>query len=433
MEKPVPTSRLSRLSQMGQLAGGIASGMASEGARQLARGERPRLSDMLLTSSNMKRIANRLAEMRGAAMKVGQLISMDSGHLIPSQLSDLLARLREDAYTMPMLQLAGVLENNWGKGWEKRLSRFEFTPIAAASIGQVHRAELKDGRRLAIKIQYPGVKQSIDSDVENVGTLLKLFDLLPQGLDLELLLSETKKQLHLEADYLHEAQAIADFQQQLRGDHRITVPSVAEEMTTTEVLAMEYLDGEPIDALAEMAQPLRNQTASILLEIAFKELFHWGAVQTDPNFSNYLFHAASESIQLLDFGATRRYEPGVRSALMQLFSACLEGDDGDIIAAAKQVGYLGDDDPADYRSFVLQLLRAATEPARCRSNYDFASSDLPQRMAEIVLELRLKNRYNRLPPMDILFLHRKLGGLYLLFSRLQAKIDVRGISHTYLI
>ncbi|MBT2971688.1 MAG: AarF/ABC1/UbiB kinase family protein [Candidatus Thiodiazotropha sp. (ex Ctena orbiculata)] len=431
MHKSIPDSRLSRLSQMGQLAGGIAGSMVSEGARQIVRGKRPGISDLLLTPGNMKRIADRLAQMRGAAMKLGQLISMDNGHLIPPQLSELLARLRDNAYAMPMLQLAQVLESNWGSGWEKEFSRFHFTPIAAASIGQVHKADLKNGRRLAIKIQYPGVKRSIDSDVDNVGTVLNLFNLLPQGLDVGVFLSEAKKQLHQEADYLHEAQAIQRFQKQLLGDRRIVIPSVTEELTTTEVLAMEYLDGEPIESLAEMAKPLRNQTANILLEIALKEVFDWGIVQTDPNFSNYLFHAKSGRIQLLDFGAVRSYETHLRKALLQLFHACIEGQDGDIIHAAEAVGYLGDGDPVDYQNSVIQLLRFATEPARCSSVYDFANSDLPQRMAEVVLEIRLKNRYNRLPPMDILFLHRKLAGLYLLFSRLEARIDVRDIAKTH--
>jgi predicted unusual protein kinase regulating ubiquinone biosynthesis (AarF/ABC1/UbiB family) len=334
---------------------------------------------------------------------------------------------------MPMLQLAKVLERNWGSGWESHFSRFHFSPMAAASIGQVHKAVLKDGQRLAVKIQYPGIDRSIDSDVDNVGTLLNLFDLLPREFDVGPLLSEAKKQLHLEADYLHEAQAIYHFQKHLEGDQRIVIPAVVEELTTIEVLAMELLDGEPIESLSKMPQSVCNQTAGVLLEIALKEVFDWGIVQTDPNFSNYLFHPRSKQIHLLDFGATRTYDIERQKALLRLLNACIDGDDGDITHAAEAVGYLGDGDPADYHNFVIQLLRTATEPARHKTNYDFANSDLPQRIAEIVLTMRLKSRYNRLPPLDILFLHRKLGGLYLLLSRLNAKLDVRGMTRTYLL
>jgi predicted unusual protein kinase regulating ubiquinone biosynthesis (AarF/ABC1/UbiB family) len=418
---------------MGQLAGGIAGGMVSEGARQLARGERPGISDLLLTPGNLKRIADRLSEMRGAAMKVGQLISMDNGHLIPPQLSELLARLRENAHAMPMLQLAEVLERSWGSGWEAHFSRFHFTPIAAASIGQVHKAILKDGQKLAVKVQFPGIGRSIDSDVDNVGTLLNLFNFLPEEFDTGLLLSEAKKQLHLEADYLHEAQAISNFQTRLDGDDRVMIPSVIDDLTTSEVLAMEFLDGDPIESVAGMPKGLRNQTAEVLLDIALKEVFEWGMVQTDPNFSNYLFCPESGRIQLLDFGATRTYDSNRRNGLSQLFSACIDGDEVDISRAAQVVGYLGEGDPEDYRHFVIQLLQAVSEPIRCKMNFDFANSDLPQRMNDTVIEMRLKNRYTRLPPMDVLFLHRKLGGLYLLFSRLNAKIDVRNICRGFLI
>jgi predicted unusual protein kinase regulating ubiquinone biosynthesis (AarF/ABC1/UbiB family) len=418
---------------MGQLAGGIAGGMVSEGARQIARGERPGITDLLLTPGNLKRIADRLSEMRGAAMKVGQLISMDSGHLIPPQLSELLAGLRDSAHAMPMLQLAQVLERNWGGGWEGQFSRFHFTPMAAASIGQVHQGDLKDGQRLAVKVQYPGISRSIDSDVDNVGTLLKLLKLMPEEFDTGLLLREAKKQLHLEADYRHEAEALKKFQNQLDGDDRIMVPAVIDELTTTEILAMEHLDGDPIESLAGMSRDLRNRSAELLLEIALKEVLDWGMVQTDPNFSNYLFCPKSERIQLLDFGATRFYESDLINGLKQLFSACMDGDESDITRAAQVVGYLGDGDPENYRTFVIHLLNAVSEPIRSNTAYDFANSDLPQRMSEIVLNMRLKNRYNRLPPMDVLFLHRKLGGLYMLFSRLKVKIDVRGICGVNLI
>lgn len=430
--KPVPTSRLGRLTQMGQLAGGIAGGMVSEGARQLIKGERPGLSDLILTPGNLKRIADKLSEMRGAAMKIGQLISMDNGHLMPPHLSELLSRLREDGHAMPMLQLAEVLERNWGSGWESHFSRFNFTPIAAASIGQVHKAVLKDGQTLAIKVQYPGIGRSIDSDVDNVGTLLNLFNLLPEGLDINLLLSEAKKQLHQEADYLHEAQAIRHFQNHLQGDERAMLPSVIDELTTTEVLAMEFLHGDPIESVAEMSPRVRNRTANLLMELGLKEVFDWGIVQTDPNFSNYLFCAKTERVQLLDFGAARIFDPELRVGLFQLLSACIDGDESDMLRAAEVVGYLGEGDPQSYRDGVLQLILATTEPTRGKTNYDFANSNLPQRMSEMVLEMRLKTRYNRLPPMDVLFLHRKIAGLFLLFSRLNVKLDVNGMWKSYL-
>jgi predicted unusual protein kinase regulating ubiquinone biosynthesis (AarF/ABC1/UbiB family) len=427
MQRRLPASRVGRLSLMGKLAGGLAGGMLSEGARQLASGQRPSLSGALLTPGNMARIGDRLSEMRGAAMKVGQLLSMDSGEVLPAELSQLLARLREDAHQMPLGEVNKALKSAWGDGWDRQFSRFNFKPIAAASIGQVHEAQLRDGPRLAVKIQYPGVRRSIDSDVDNVATLLRLFKLLPEGLDVGLLLEQAKQQLHVEADYQLEAEALKTFARHLDGDGRFELPTTIDELSSRDVLAMGFLDGAPIESLQEQSRATRNDVALNLVELALREVFDWGLVQTDPNFANYLFAADSGRIQLLDFGATRRYGEDRLKALHALFGACIDGDDRDIAAAAVAIGYLADEDPAVYRDAIVALLKTATEPARTPGDYHFGSTDLAQRMSDIVVEMRLRNRFNRLPPTDILFLHRKLGGLYLLLSRLKAAVPVRSL------
>ena len=188
--RSVPRGRLSRFGQFGQLAGSVAGGMIAEGARRLAKGERPPLRDMLLTPANVGKIADRLSHLRGAAMKLGQMISMDAGDLLPAELSAIMGRLRDNAHHMPPAQLQQVLAQEWGRDWRMRFARFDLQPIAAASIGQVHRALTRDGRELAIKVQYPGVRESIDADVDNVGTLLRMSGTLPRGLEIRPLLSE---------------------------------------------------------------------------------------------------------------------------------------------------------------------------------------------------------------------------------------------------
>jgi predicted unusual protein kinase regulating ubiquinone biosynthesis (AarF/ABC1/UbiB family) len=428
-ERRIPESRLERLIHLGRLAGGIASGALGEGARQLAQGRRPSASDLLLTPANAHRLAERLSEMRGAAMKLGQLLSMEAGELLPPELSRILERLRADAHGMPLGQVVGVLNRAWGDGWERRFQRFSFTPLAAASIGQVHEAVTREGEHLAIKIQYPGVRRSIDSDVDNVASILRLVRLIPQEIDFAPLLSEAKRQLHQEADYEREAALLTRFAGHL-GDHpSFEIPRVLPELTTAEVLAMTFLRGQPIETLKEAPTTERNRVATALLELALREVFEWGLVQTDPNFANYRYALGDGSgrIQLLDFGATRDYPDTCRSAFRDLLAAALNGDGPAIEQAAVAVGYLAPDDPRAYRAGIVDLIRDATEPARTPHGYHFGRSDLARRITDKAVDLRLKERFGRLPPPAMLFLHRKLGGLYLLFSHLRAEIRVRDL------
>lgn len=427
-EYRMPSSRLARLAKMGRLAGGLASGVVSEGARQLAKGNRPRLDQLLLTPANARRLGDRLSEMRGAAMKLGQLISMDSGNILPPELSEALARLRDKAHYMPLGQVAQVLENAWGKDWDRDFTRFIFTPLAAASIGQVHDAQLRDGPRVAIKVQYPGVRQSIDSDVDNMATLLRLTRALPSEFDLTPLLAEAKRQLHDEADYLLEAGHIARYAEHLGDDPRYELPLTLPERTTAEVLCMHFLDGQPIETLAALPRTQRTQLATDLLELALREVFVWGVVQTDPNFANYRFNPANGKLQLLDFGATRVYMPPFRDALRTLLLSAIDGNEDDLARAAAQVGYFTEDDPLRYRQAFVNVLGIAAEPARRHAPFVFAGSDLPRRMRDALIQLRFHDRFSRIPPADILYLHRKISGMYLLMARLEVALPLRKIA-----
>jgi predicted unusual protein kinase regulating ubiquinone biosynthesis (AarF/ABC1/UbiB family) len=430
-ERRVTASRIGRLGQLGRLAGGIAGGMLAEGARQVVSGKRPSVNGLLFTPENAHRLAERLSEMRGAAMKVGQLLSMDSGEVLPRELSTILERLRENAHSMPLGQVNQVLKRTWGGDWQQHFERFSFTPIAAASIGQVHDAMLKDGRRVAIKLQYPGIRQSIDSDVDNVAGLLRMSRLVPEGLDVTPLLQEAKRQLHAEADYRAEAQALQQFRSKLADDTRFATPEVVDSLSNQDVLTMSFLAGRPIETAADLPPARRNGIALDLTMLAFREVFEWGLVQTDPNFANYLVDSDSDRIALLDFGATRVYPQATVASLRQLFHACIEGSDADVVEAAAKVGYLTPADGRQYSQSIVRLLRTATEPARYREHYRFGSSDMAQRMGDILVELRLRGEVaGRLPPPEILFLHRKLSGLYLLLTRLRAVVPVHELARS---
>lgn len=428
---PVPDRHWSRLARLGALATTVAGGMIAEGARRIAEGKRPRLGDVLLTPSNLRRVADQLSQLRGAAMKVGQLLSMDAGDLLPPELAAILARLRADARPMPMSQVVAVLESNLGADWEREFEQFSFTPAAAASIGQVHRARTRHGRNLAVKIQYPGVRRSIDIDVDNVATLLRISGLLPREFGIEGLLEEAKRQLHAEADYLREGAHLRRFRALLSGDSRFVVPEVSEALTTESVLAMSWQPGTPIEDLAGAPQDERDRVAGLLYTLFFRELFDFGLVQTDPNFANFLYDAPSGRLVLLDFGATRPYSRAIVDAYRNLVIAGSANDRAGIAAAAQAIGYFRADIGADQRRAVVDLFAAACEPLRHDGAFDFARSDLPARIRAAALALGADPRAWHTPPVDAIFLHRKAGGLYLIAARLGARIDVRALARRH--
>ena len=428
---PVPAGRWSRLARLGSLATGVAGGMVAEGARQFAQGKRPRIGDLLLTPANARRVAEQLAQLRGAAMKVGQLLSMDAGDLLPPEVADILARLRADARPMPMGQVVEVLDANWGEGWDRHFRHFSFTPVAAASIGQVHLGQTRDGQRLAVKIQYPGVRQSIDSDVDNVATLLRISGLLPQGMDLEPLLDEAKRQLHAEADYVREGAWLRRYGALLAGEHDFALPRLHEALTTANVLAMSCVGGEPIESLAHAPQAERDRVVGLLFTLLFREIFEFQLIQTDPNFANYRYDHASRQLILLDFGATRAYPTAMIAAYRRLMAAAIVGDRPGLGAAASAIGYFSQQIHARQRDAVLDLFTLVGEPLRHAGDYDFGRSDLAARLRDAGLALRAHKEAWHTPPADAIFLHRKLGGLYLLAARLKARVNLHALAERF--
>lgn len=423
----LPHSRISRFAKLGGLATSLAGNMLFEGSKTLLSGNKPVIADLVLSSRNANKISEKLSEMRGAAMKVGQLLSMDVGYLLPKEVSEVFSRLRNDAHQMPMLQVAGVMEKNLGEDWQDHFKRFNFNPIASASIGQVHSAELKDGRQVAIKLQYPGVKESINSDIDNIAMLLNLFKMIPADVDIAPLIEDARLQLHAEADYKSEANFLNEFGSFINSDERFELADVIDELSNDKILTTTFLDGEVIDKLYGKNLDLRQNITSALLELSLREVFEFGLVQTDSNFANYLYSENSGKIQLLDFGATRRYSTVMRNKFMVLLEACLISDKQAILESAYQIGYTSEDDNKNYQDSIVDLLLTVTMPIRHEGEFDFRHSELSQQMMDKLMKLRFEQRYTRLPPTDVLFLHRKLGGLYLLLSHLGANINVNQI------
>lgn len=427
IESAVPSGRLARLARFGALTSGIAGSMLLNGAIQLASGNRPKLGDLFLTPANAQRMVQQLSQMRGAAMKLGQMLSMDAGDLIPPELTKVLSALRSDASVMPRSQVEQVLIKSWGKDWAKTVRSFEFDSLAAASIGQVHRAVSKKGEQLAIKLQYPGVRKSIDSDVDNVAGLLRFSGLVPADIDLKPFLKDAKKQLHNEANYVREGAFLQRFHDCLAQDAAFWVPHWFEELSTADVLTMSYLKSVPIESLTTAPQKQRDEVVSHLFALFLRELFEFRMVQTDPNFANYRYSLEKRKIVLLDFGAVQEYSIATVSQFKKLMKAALLQDRPRMLSAAQALGYFDETINPRHQAMLMSMFDIAFEAQSFDGPYDFASSGLAARLNPMGFDLMQDRGFWHVPPTPVLLLQRKVAGLYLLAVKLNARVNINAL------
>ena len=429
----VPTSRVGRLLRFGMLSGELALSSAMATAKQLSSGKRPDIASTLLTPGNADLLARRLASLRGPAMKVGQMLSLQGEDIIPAEFRNALGMLRSQGYAMPDTQLKRVLGREYGKGWERKFDHFDMEPVAAASIGQVHRARKRGGRELALKIQYPGVAKSVDSDVDNLASLLRRLDFLPVSLDVDAIAGEAKRQLHQETDYESEARNLEKYGRHVAVMPEVLVPRVDRALTTRRILAMDWIEGEPLEHLAGEAvpQPRRNAVARTLQALMFRELFEFRFVQTDPNIANYLYVPDTHQVALLDLGSVGEYPAEFVDGYRRICRGVLHDDTRAIREAIFDLGYGHPDDPPPMVDNAIDIMRLVCEPFAHRGTYDFAASGLISRARNRGIEAAFGHGL-RAPPPATMFLHRKLIGTFLICVKLHARINVHALIEKYL-
>ena len=243
---------------------------------------------------------------------------------------------------------------------------------------------------------------------------------------------EAKRQLREEADYQAEGAHLQRFAELLADSPEFVVPQLHADLTTGHVLAMSFVGGVPIESMTEAPQAERDRIVRLLVSLLFRELFEFGLMQTDPNFANYRYDPLRGQLILLDFGATRAFAPTFGAAYRQLMIAALAGDRAAMKQAAMEIGYFDEHVLPTHQTAVLDMMQMALEPLRHAGEFDFGHTDLVQRLREAGMALGLDSDFWHIPPIDTLFLHRKLGGLYLLAARLKARVNVCQLAQPFL-
>ncbi|KAK6465557.1 mitochondrial chaperone [Scheffersomyces coipomensis] len=423
----VPSSRLARIFHYGSLAAGVGLGVATQGIKHIASGKSAsdlNVGSLILSPANIERMAKKFSKMRGAALKIGQMMSFQDSSVLPKEIQQILLRVQNSAHYMPPGQLERVMVSELGNNWRKRLfASFDDIPMAAASIGQVHTAVTEDLKQVVVKVQYPGVADSIDSDLNNLLLLLTASSLLPPGLFLDKTIANARTELKWECDYIREAQNLIAFKELLKDDEVFEVPQVFDKLCGEHVLTMERMKGIEI-VKGNWNQETNDWIATNIMRLCLLEIKKFKYMQTDPNWANFLYNEKTNKIELLDFGAARQFDNEFIDNYVSVLRAAVRKDHEQVEHYSKKLGYLtGMESPQMVKAHVdsVMVLGEAFSPVdNTGKPFDFNNQTITDRVRGNI-GLMLNERLSP-PPEETYSLHRKLSGVFLLCARLKATV-----------
>jgi predicted unusual protein kinase regulating ubiquinone biosynthesis (AarF/ABC1/UbiB family) len=463
-DAPLETRPLLRNLALSRLGVGVGLRLGGHLLANALRGADAReRADRAFYRAQADALAAELGRLKGSAMKAGQLLALLGQNVLPEEALATLSQLNELAVPVPWDTLAPVVRRALGR---ERMAGLEFdeTPIGAASLGQVHRARRRsDGAQLCFKVQYPGVAEAIDSDVQSLGRLLLWARIAPRDFDLHPTLAELTRLLHQEADYAREREFTEEFARRLAGDARFVVPRVYREYCTPHVLAMSYEEGLGVNDPAVQALPLerRNAMAAALIELFLSEFFDWGLVQTDPNFGNYRFRIRgqttnsmngpatagregisgltpnSDRIVLLDFGACRRFPAEFVDGYRDIVVGALTRDTPRVVRGSTALDMLRPGLAQEIYDGYARACQVIVEPFNDHARdgtpahvltaggaYRWRGSDMLSRASAATARNAMTVHF-RLPPPELVFLNRRLMGTFRMLGVLGAELNAR--------
>lgn len=380
--------------------------------------------DRAFYAAQAREVTRVLGQMKGAAMKLGQLLSTDPD-MVPPGFADALVGLQKQAPPMTWLTVRRQVEENFDRPIEAVFSWFDPEPIGAASIGQVHRGRLLSGEEVAVKIQYPGITASLDSDLKNVKTAMTLAKVLYESSRIDEYFGEIRDALEQECDYRIEAANLAEYAQVLASRERVRVPRPHPAWTTREVLTMEYLEGVKIDEhLAAMPTGAeRTELCERFVATHSWMLHDRYQIHCDPHPGNFLVQADG-TLVFLDFGCVKSCDARFADGILDILDACWQHDDERAAAVYRELGFGASDAPASLfdPKTLRQYHEIVLEPLITDCDFEFARWEMRRRLQSFVMSNPVFLRW--VPPAEGLQIFRVMGGIKGLMVKSDAKLNV---------
>jgi predicted unusual protein kinase regulating ubiquinone biosynthesis (AarF/ABC1/UbiB family) len=424
----IPTSRLARTARFGGLVAGQGARWAgTQAANRLRSDDQAEAADAKRALALADELVTQLGQMKGAAMKLGQVLSTVDFDMVPEgereAFKEKLAALRDDAPQVSFKNMKKVLLEDLGGSLEEHFATFSEEPVAAASIGQVYRATLHDGRDVAVKVQYPGVAEAVETDLRNAGMLLPLVKRLAPGLDAKAILRELRDRIGEELDYELEAQNQRRVARAFRDHPLIRVPDVVTSMSTRRVLITEFVEGRGFGAVKQLPEAERDRFAEICFRFFYGLLRRERIAAGDPHPGNYLL-CDDGRVCFLDFGLIRRMDADYLDGERALAQAVIGGNASETHRWMSELGYLPDPGAFDPERVLGQLAAAGEwyfttgfrrlDPEYVRNAMEISGSPASPYFEEM--------RRQTIPPQALL-LRRMEGLLFSVLGELRAGAD----------
>jgi len=419
--------RLGRLARLSRLSARLSASWLGSRVRRLFAGRaRRKQLDAAARRAAAERVANEMGQMKGALMKLGQMMSFVSDD-IPEEYRAALASLQHAAPAMDFPLLRDVAERELGMPLERAFARFDTVPLAAASIGQVHRATLPDGTDVVVKIQYPGVADAIAADLANVGMMYRMMAVFYPALDPGPVVDELRTHITEELDYVHEAQSQHAFAKLYAGHPFIRVPRVIDSHSTRLVLTSEYVQGRRFADVLGDSHEARNRWAEILYRFVFGSIIRHAVFNGDPHPGNYLF-GDDGRVVFLDYGCVKWFPSDMLRDWQNLIRAHIAGDRETFRARAVGVGFLAEESPID-RDTLFEYFKYFYEPLETDGEFEF-SREYNARSFKMVFApdgpfAGMAKKMNM--PRDFVFVNRIQWGVWSILGQLGARARWSGI------